>query len=231
MDTSSATAALPPLQLATKYEFESLWKGSTTKGNVLLREHGSAYTVLWTSDDDQMRSGVALQADGVLGSATLRFPRQYTKPSDVLGIGIYRIADGRLTGMKVEGDDLRGSTETLQGAPSLSGRYEITEGEPRIRADYVKITPTGASYLVAWIGQHPMPTGVGIVLGDKLVVAYSTSILPAAHLFCQSGGELKGVGATGAQPTLGHVTLTPAEPVIQSAGGSDACLTLVNSAD
>jgi hypothetical protein len=230
MDGPPATDSLPPLQLVARYDFSSLWKGSTTKGDVLLTQHGSAYTILWTAEDGEMRSGVALQADGVLGSATLRFPPPYAKPGDMLGIGIYRIAGGRLTGVKVEGVDLRRRTETLQGPPSLNGRYEITASEPGARTGYVKITPTGASYLLAWIGQHPMPTGVGIVVGDALVVAYSTTVLPAAHVFCQAGAEIRGVAATGAQSTLGHVTLTPAGSGIQSAG-SDACLTLLNSAD
>ncbi len=225
--------ALEPLQVQFRYDSRTAFPdGTTGRGDLILGPRAGTYNVLWRADDVQSWTGVAQEVDGVLGIATLRFPREYPRDGDILGLAIYRIAGGKLVGTKVEeGDRARHlSPESLSGPDNLDGRFEITEAGPLSLADYVKITPNGTTFLVSWFDPPFTLNGVGVRVGDRLFVGYSNRLLPAITVLCRSGAELKGLGTTGSRPSLSFVTLTPtgtAPPAVTDS----ACLKLLNAAN
>lgn len=202
---------LDPLGVQFRYEARTAFpNGGAGRGDVILAPREDIYNVLWQADDVQSWTGIAREADGLLGMATLRFPREYPRDGDILGLAVYRIKGGDLIGSRVEehGQVRIRRSEHLRGPATLNGRYEIVDPDSRA-PDYVKFTPNGATFLVGWIDPPFTMYGVGIRVGETLFVGYSNRILPAVTVVCQSGVELKGVGATGSRPTLSFVRMTP----------------------
>jgi hypothetical protein len=110
-------------------------------------------------------------------------------------VAIYRINGGRLEGMVYEESKSTRQqfAESLEGPDSLDGRFEIVGGGAAARHGYVKITAKKDAYLFARIGDHHPMTGVGVRIGNALIVSYSTRLSPAVTALCPTETGLEGL--------------------------------------
>lgn len=183
--------------------------GKDYQGEVQIKDLGTLHAVLWRLADGEAYKGIAIHLDDVLGGA-------YGPADARFGLAVYRIRGGRLEGVWADSQDLKSALgrETLEGPPELNGKYRITLGQNRDGVtNYggeVAIQRRGETYLVLWPTKPPS-LGVGIRVGDLLVVAFGTNPkkLPGVVAYRARPGEaLDGIWATVGQKTLGSETLT-----------------------
>lgn len=118
----------------------------------------------------------------------------------------------------------------MSGPASLNGRFEIISGGVPSRAGYVKITAKKGGYLFARIGAHPVLTGVGVRIGDVLVVSYADRLSPLVTAFCPTAAGLSGLQVDSTL-NFAAVSMTPAGPgAASSAGWGGRCQKLLDAA-
>lgn len=232
-----AAASSQLIQVERRYDFRIDFSdanyngGKPDTGKLLLnrRKDAEDYSVFWNFDNQRVWDGVALPTGGFLGMAIHWFPAEYPRFEDTLGLAIYRIEGGRLIGTVVE--ELRAERqrfpETLVGPSSLNGRFEIESGGASLRQGYVKITPKESGYLIARVGEHPVMTGVGLRVGNTLIVSYGSRMSPSVAYFCRADAGLRGLVL---DLVLAVHSAVLANPEQSSLGDADqACLSLLDA--
>ncbi len=97
------------------------------------------------------------------------------------GIAVYKVKGGVLEGLWADSGDLKSELgkETLEGSPDLNGTYKVTLGQNRDGiTNYtgtIEIKRTGNTFVFYWPIAKPPSIGVGVLLDDMLVVAYSSN--------------------------------------------------------
>ena len=170
--------------------------GKPYQGEVQIEQLGALHVVLWKLNDGEAYQGIAIRQGDVLGAA-------YGPAKAKFGLVVYEINGGTLTGVWANSGDLKSELgkETLQGDPALNGAYTITLGQNRDGmtnySGQVLIRPSGDTYIVVW-PLKPPSVGIGVRVGDKLIVAYSSNLqkLPGVVAYQATGPDaLSGIWA------------------------------------
>lgn len=232
-NVSAMADDLRPLQIAPSYDFRSIIPGGTVvSGKLLMTPQSGTYNMLWQRDQGGLRAGFGVEDRGLLASINAPFPEHYSE-NHGLGLAVYRIKGGHLDGYRIQESDSSRSRkqEVLDGPEGLSGRYQITHSELPFGAGHVMIRATGKTYLFSWFTPRPEYFGVGVRVGDVIVVGYSMAVIPGVTVHCRSGEELKGLGVTGARAALTVQTLTPESPANHVAPDAvDECIRILQAA-
>jgi hypothetical protein len=140
------------------------------KGSVQIQEQGQIHVVLWQLEGGGAYEGIGLHRGDILGSA-------YGPPGSRFGLYVYKINGGTLDGTWADSADLKAELgrETLEGSANLNGEYKITLGQNRDGlTNYdgsVILQPNGDAYVVIRNVGKKTTIGIGVRLGDLLVVA------------------------------------------------------------
>jgi hypothetical protein len=143
--------------------------------------------------------GIGLVVDNVLGAAYLQNTSEFTG----LGVVVYSITGGTLTGLRWMEAAVGGETgaEVLEGPADLNGKFAIKRSvNPYGASNYagfVEISTRGDRYCVAWYTPQLSYVGVGIRIGDKLVVAFAADSAPGVLGYCVGPGGMTGAGVFG----------------------------------
>jgi hypothetical protein len=173
---------------------------------VEIEKKTDVYRLHWTIAGTPPYHGIALPTSDGLGVGWGR-GRAY-------GIVIYTISGSSLHGVWATSDSDKSGTEDLTGPATLGGVYSIAHAVTQKGTPYtgqVTITPTGATYAVAWkIADGSAYGGVGIKDGDRLIVGWGTADKEAGVVdYKLRGGELVGTWAIPGGTALGEETLGP----------------------
>lgn len=180
-------------------------------GQLTIERRGAAYSLAWRLDAGDAYGGTAILADNVLGA--VYWPGS-GKPGGDLGIVVYKINGGELTGTWIPAgataDKL--GRETLKGRAGLDGRYEVTLGEnPGGRGSYtgyVEMARHGDTYELRWFVPTFAYMGQGLRVGDVLVVGYSGGKAPGVIAYCMTADGGQGIWSYGDAKSLGTETIS-----------------------
>jgi hypothetical protein len=183
-------------------------------GALRIADSGPGYRLGWVLDQGEVYDGTGLYIDNVLGA--VYWAGQ--KPGPDVGVVIYRIKDGELTGTWLPAASDETGRETLRGSPGLAGRYEIVHGENPDGGTYsgtVEMTRQGRIHDLRWYVPKLAYVGRGIRVGDLLVVGYARGKAPGIVAYCMTSENGKGVWSYGGARGLGT-------EVISRSGNKDA---------
>lgn len=190
---------------------QTVSKSRTYAGELEIEQSGAAYSLAWRLDAGHTYGGTAIYVDGVLGGVYWTGAR----PSRDLGIVVYQINGGELTGTWIPAGAKSNSLgrENLKGSPGLDGRYEVTLGEnPGGRGSkysgHVEIARRGQTYDVRWFLPGPAYIGQGIRIGDVLAVGYSKGTAPGVIAYCMTENGGQGLWSFGDSKSLGEETIS-----------------------
>ena len=171
-------------------------------GALRIADSGPGYRLTWILDQHEVYSGAALYIDNVLGAVYWAG----RDPGPDLGVVIYRIKDGDLTGTWRAAASDKTGLETLRGSPGLAGQYEIVHGENPDGVAYsgtVQMVRQGRIHDLRWYLPDLAYVGRGIRIGDLLVVGYGRGKAPGIVAYCMTSEDGKGVWSYGAAKGLG----------------------------
>lgn len=164
--------------------------GGTYTGTLNVAARGPYYKLLWEIPGRPSLSGVGIVDGSVFGVGW----------SSGVGYGVmvYKVGTDRLTGKWVSFNtyDKLGSEE-LVGPATLSGSYTIEKAvNPANGQAYsgtATIEPKGDTFQVSWkLSTGTTLKGVGLRVGDDLVVGFSESGKGGVSLFEVNGKEMLG---------------------------------------
>ena len=183
--------------------------GAQYGGDLAIQGRGHAFDVNWQRSGGSAESGFGLLLNHVLGVAY--WPNNEAQDPG-LGTVIYRIDGGTLDGIWLpEGvHDRAPGREVLSGAPTLTGRYQITLGlNPwgGRYTGYADLERTGDHVTMTWHLPSEVFVGSGIKIGNVLAVAYAYQHAPAIAAYCSNGRQLEGAWWTGPTGLSGEETL------------------------
>lgn len=207
-DTAGGAAALAARNaLVGEYRHSTVTPAGKTRRSVAtIASRGAGLSIMWEEDEGNLFGGIGVSLDGVFGAA-------YTEALDgsFRGAGVlaYRIQGGTLDGVRLPRDSADGELirETLDGPPTLDGRYVIvrsvdTHGAT-YHSGYVEIVRRGDTYQMTWYTPAHSYDGVGLRVGDVLVAGYARGFAPGLIAYCADQGLLTGVGTYGQVGTVG----------------------------
>jgi hypothetical protein len=172
-------------------------KDRSYKGDVQIEQVGALHAVLWRLGGGEAYKGIGIRQGDILGVG-------YGAADTKFGIAVYKVKGGTLEGVWADSRDLKSELgrETLQGSPDLSGTYKIVLGQNRDgMTNYsgtIDIKRNGNTFLFYWPTKPPA-LGVGVLIDDTLVVAYSgnPAKLPGVVAYKPSGPDtLDGIWTT-----------------------------------
>jgi hypothetical protein len=194
--------------------------GETRRSVATIAPRGAGFSIAWEEDDGNLFGGIAVAVDDILGAAYTEALNGTYRGKGVLA---YRISGGTLAGVRLPADAVDGALiqETLEGPPSLEGRYAIARSLDAAgrayHAGYVEIVRRGDTYQMTWFTPMRSYEGVGVRIGDVLVASYGDGFAPGIIAYCADEDLLTGVG------TYGHVGTVGADRMIRAdAGGAAA---------
>jgi hypothetical protein len=149
-------------------------KGRNYQAAVQIEQLGKLHVVLWKLADGPAYKGFGIRQGDKIGIG-------YGDAATKFGIAVYRVKGGTLEGVWADSRDLKSELgkETLEGSPDLNGTYKVTLGQNRDgMTNYtgtIEIKRTGNTFVFYWPIAKPPTLGVGVLLDDMLVVAYSSN--------------------------------------------------------
>ncbi|GAB2177559.1 hypothetical protein [Dongia sp. agr-C8] len=149
-------------------------QGRNYKAAVQIEQLGKVHIVLWKLAGGAAYKGIGIRLGDKIGVG-------YGGADTKFGVAVYKVNGGRLEGLWVDSGDLKSELgkETLEGSPDLSGTYQVTLGQNRDGlTNYtgtIEIKRTGNTFVFYWPIAKPPSIGVGVLLDDMLVVAYSSN--------------------------------------------------------
>jgi hypothetical protein len=149
-------------------------QGRAYKAAVQVEQLGKLHIVLWKLAGGAAYKGIGIRQGDKIGVG-------YGGADTKFGIAVYKVNGGRLEGLWADSGDLKSELgrETLEGSPDLSGTYKVTLGQNRDGiTNYtgtIEIKRTGNTFVFYWPIAKPPSIGVGVLLDDMLVVAYSSN--------------------------------------------------------
>ena len=207
-DASSAAAALAARDaLIGEYRHSTITPAGKTRRSVAtIGRRGAGLSLAWQEDEGNLFGGIGVSLDGILGAA-------YTEALDgsFRGAGVlaYRIHGGTLEGVRLPSDSADGELieETLEGSPTLEGRYAIARSldahGTTYHSGYVEIVRRGDTYQMTWYTPAHSYDGVGLRVGDVLVAGYARGFAPGVIAYCADQGLLTGIVTFGQVGTVG----------------------------
>ncbi|HNB29239.1 MAG TPA: hypothetical protein PLR41_19890 [Alphaproteobacteria bacterium] len=170
-------------------------------GEAFVVPRGTAtYDLYWYRYRAPGRMGLGLRSETLLGAAY----HKDTSDTTGLGIVIYKVAGGSLDGIRLTDSSPDGVTgkERLEGSADLQGSYTIVESANAFGASnyagHVEISNRGGRYLLQWFAPDLAYSGIGVRIGDRLVVAFSAEREPPGLLvYCLGAGAMTGLGTAG----------------------------------
>jgi hypothetical protein len=144
------------------------------KGEVQIEQVGKLHVVLWKLEGGAAYKGIGIRQGDKLGVG-------YGAAKTKFGIAVYKVNGGTLEGVWADSRDLRSELgkETLEGSPDLDGTYKVTLGQNRDgMTNYsgtIEIKRKGDTFVFYWPISKTPTLGVGVLLDDMLVVAYSSN--------------------------------------------------------
>ncbi|WP_395020966.1 hypothetical protein [Dongia sp.] len=144
------------------------------KAAVQIEQLGKVHIVLWKLAEGAAYKGIGIRQGDKIGVG-------YGGPDTKFGIAVYKVKGGVLEGLWADSGDLKSELgkETLEGSPDLNGTYKVTLGQNRDGlTNYtgtIEIKRTGNTFVFYWPIAKPPSIGVGVLLDDMLVVAYSSN--------------------------------------------------------
>lgn len=179
-------------------------KGYT--GDVKLLTFGKTGGIVWKLNDGSAYRGLSIRSGDVLGAA-------YATDTSYFGVVVYEVRGGILEGVWSDVTNAKTTgREILEGPAGLNGDYKITTGEKldglTNYTGHVVIKPNGKTYLLAWLQPQPVAVGIGVLLGDRLVVAFGDKRVPGVVGYKVDGRTLEGIWSSGASKEIGTETLT-----------------------
>lgn len=185
--------------------------GKTYSGDLAIKSLGPTEAIFWRLQGNQDYKGLGIRSGDVLGAA-------YAVDTSYFGIVVYQVKGGVLEGVW---SDVRGAKQTgrenLEGPAGLDGEYKITLGEKldglTNYTGRVVIKPNGKTYLVAWLSSasppKPIALGSGVLVGDRLVVAFGDKRIPGVVGYKIDGRNMEGIWSFGGAKDIGTESLTP----------------------
>jgi hypothetical protein len=179
--------------------------GKTYSGKVKIKSYGPSEAIVWQLDGSEGYLGLGIKISEVFGAA-------YSTDSSYFGIVIYQVSGGVLEGVWTDVNNVKHvGREILKGPSGLNGNYEITTGErPDGITHYsgqVLIKPNGKTFVVVWLSQtsppKPVAVGSGVLIGNKLVVAFSNQHIPGVVGYKINGEMLDGIWSSGGSKEVG----------------------------
>jgi hypothetical protein len=170
--------------LIGQYRHSTVFAGGKTKRSVAtIAARGAGFSIAWEEDDGNLFGGIAIRLDGILGAAYTEALNGSYRGQGVLA---YRISGGTLDGVRLPADAADGALvrETLEGSPTLEGRYAIARsldaGGRTYHSGYVDIARDGDTYQMTWYTPARSYEGVGLRVGDVLVASYGNGFARSA---------------------------------------------------
>jgi hypothetical protein len=206
-DAAGAAAALAARDaLIGEYRHSTITPAGKTRRSVAtIGRRGAGLSVAWEEDEGNLFGGIGVSLDGIFGAA-------YTEALDgsFRGAGVlaYRIHGGTLEGVRLPSDSADGVLieETLEGSPTLEGRYAIArslDAHGTYHSGYVEIVRRGDTYQMTWYTPAHSYDGVGLRIGDVLVAGYARGFAPGVIAYCADQGLLTGIVTFGQVGTVG----------------------------
>lgn len=178
--------------------------GEEYGGKVFIKAlEGPLYTLKWDLGGGTNYVGTGVFEDGILAAAY-----GGGKP---YGLVVYQVKGGKLKGKWLIGGQAGVGEENLEGPEGLSGTYSITSAKNAAGNPYtgkVAITKNGETYAVNWTLPNESYSGVGILVGDTLVVGWGQGSEFGTVIYAQDGANFKGKWAAANDNKLGSETLT-----------------------
>lgn len=178
--------------------------GAEYTGKVLIKNlEGPLYTLAWNLGSGGSYVGTGVFEDGILAAAY-----GGGKP---YGLVVYQVKGGKLKGKWLVGGQAGVGEETLEGPEGLDGTYTITSGKNAAGKPYtgkVDIAKNGETYTVKWTLPNESYSGVGILVGDTMVVGWGQDNGFGTVIYVQDGANFKGKWASANDTKLGSETLT-----------------------
>jgi hypothetical protein len=180
--------------------------GKTRRSVATIAPRGAGLSIAWQEDQGNLFGGIGISLDGVFGAAYTEALNGTFRGNGVLA---YRITGGRLDGLRLPYAASAGQIvhETLQGSPTLEGRYEIMRSVDADGATYhsghVEIEHRGDTYQMIWYTPERSFEGVGLRVGDVLVAGYAKGFAPGLVAYCIDHDVLTGVSTYGHSGTIG----------------------------
>lgn len=184
--------------------------GKAYSGDVKMKSFGPTEAIVWRVQENQGYKGLGIVSGGILGAA-------YAIDKSYFGVAVYDVRSGFLEGVWTDASNPKATgREVLEGPANLNGTYKITTGEQldglTNYTGRVVIKPNGKTYLVLWFGEAQMSTpisaGIGVLVDNKLVVAFGKDRIPGVVAYKIDGETLDGVWSFGGSKELGTETLT-----------------------
>ncbi|HET6618966.1 MAG TPA: hypothetical protein VFG64_03435 [Dongiaceae bacterium] len=206
-DTAGGAAALAARNaLVGEYRHSTVTPAGKTRRSVAtIAARGAGLNVMWEEDQGNLFGGIGVSLDGVFGAA---YTEALNGAFRGAGVVAYRIHGGTLDGVRLPRDSADGELiqETLEGPPTLDGRYVIvrsvdTHGAT-YHSGYVEIVRRGDTYQMTWYTPARSYDGVGLRVGDVLVAGYARGFAPGLIAYCADEGLLTGVGTFGQVGTV-----------------------------
>jgi hypothetical protein len=200
--------------LVGQYRHSTVFIAGQTRHSVAtIASRGAGFSIAWEEDDGNLFGGIALALDGILGAA---YTEALNGSYRGKGVVAYRISGGTLAGVRLPSDAADGAIiqETLEGPPTLEGRYAIARSLDAAGRTYhsgfVEIVRQGDTYQMTWYTPARSFEGVGLRVGDVLVASYGDGFAPGIIAYCADRDLLTGVG------TYGHVGTVGADYMIRA---------------
>jgi len=202
---SLLTVRLPAQSIEGEYKCAGAApQGAKYEGKVFLKKLvNPLYTITWDLGKNGSYVGTGVYEDGILAAAY-----GGGKP---YGLAVYQVKGGALKGKWLIGGQAGVGEESLEGPAGLEGAYTITSGKNISGQPYtgkVAITKTGETYAVQWTLPTDTYSGVGILIGNTLVVGWGQGSGFGAVLYAQEGANFIGKWAAAGSDALGSETLT-----------------------
>jgi len=178
--------------------------GAEYGGKVFIKPLESPlYTLAWDLGSGGSYTGTGVFEDGILAAAY-----GGGKP---YGLVVYQVRGGKLKGRWLVGGQAGVGEESLEGPEGLEGTYTITAGKNTSGKPYggkVAIAKNGETYTVKWTLPNESYSGVGILVGNTMVVGWGQDDGFGVVIYGQDGGNFKGKWASANDTKLGSETLT-----------------------
>lgn len=178
--------------------------GAAYSGEVSVKKAGGHYLVNWLLGSAGSYSGSGLVSGNVFAVAY--------GGGTPYGLVVYKVSGGKLSGSWLVGGagNVVTGEEFLEGPEGLAGKYKINSGKSSKGTSYsgeVAINKTGETYSVNWTLPNESYSGVGILQGDLLVVAWGSGKGYGVVAYEISDGKLEGKWAAAGSESLGTETL------------------------
>ncbi|NJO34218.1 MAG: hypothetical protein HC869_14895 [Rhodospirillales bacterium] len=195
--TSQEAASPPTEDISGFYDVNATrWNGTKSTSRLLIKSLGIEGTAWQLVDVNRPRQSLALRSGDVLGTA---YTTQST-PSDFasyFGIAIYEMRDATLHGQWLSSANPTTIEREVMSCPeNLIGECNGIDGKSPGQATKdrrIVIKRSHSGYWLNWIASDPRDNvfGVGIVHGNKVIVAFGRDIFPAVEVCRISGVMLR----------------------------------------